>query len=207
AWSLSAGTWHWGRLPRSDSRTPGSPLPAAAKTGRMTLRPHSVVSHIIVDAVTGKAKGVGLIDEKTREAQEVFGKILVLCASTVESTRLLLNSASRQHPAGFGNSSGVLGQYLMDHLMGPSAFALVPQVSKFPYNNDDGRNNGIYIPKFRNVGEKQPGFIRGYGIQGSVQRRMLPTTMRLIGGFGSEFKRLVREAQDPAPAWLGAFGE
>jgi len=187
--------------------SPGSTLPAAAKTGRMTLRPHSVVSHIIVDTNTGKAKGVGFIDENTKQAHEVFGRVLVLCASTVESTRLLLNSASRQHPTGFGNSSAVLGHYLMDHLNGPSAFALVPQVSKYPYNNDDGRNNGFYIPKFRNVGEKHPGFIRGYGIQGGVQRRMLPTTMSSIAGFGSEFKKLVREAQDPAPAFMGAFGE
>ena len=187
--------------------SPGSTLPAAAKTGRMVLRPHSVVSHIIVDTDTGKAKGVGFIDEKTREAQEVFGKVVVLCASTVESTRLLLNSASRQHPAGFGNSSGLLGHYLMDHLTGPSAFGLVPEVSKFPYNNDDGRSNGIYIPRFRNLTDKHPKFIRGYGIQGGVQRRMLPTMMGSIAGFGSEFKKRVREAQDPAPAWLGAFGE
>jgi glucoside 3-dehydrogenase (cytochrome c) catalytic subunit len=187
--------------------SPGSTLPAAEATGRLTLRPNAVVSHVIIDQNTGKAKGVAFIDQITKESQEVFGKIVVLCASTIESTRLLLNSATRQHPEGLGNSSGVLGSYLMDHIFEISVFGSISSLSNFPSNHDDGRANGIYIPKFRNVGERHPKFIRGYGIQGSAQRGMLPTTMRSIPGFGSEFKRMVREAKDPAPFWLSAFGE
>lgn len=187
--------------------SPGSTLPAAAKTGRMTLRPNAVASHLIMDTATGKAKGVAFIDQNTKKAHEVFGKIVVLCASTIESTRLLFNSATRQHPEGVGNSSGVLGHYLMDHIFQISVGGLVPAVANYPYNYEDGRANGIYIPKFRNVGEPQQKFLRGYGIQGSVSRGMLPPTMRAIPGFGSEFKKLVRETKSPASFWMGAWGE
>jgi choline dehydrogenase-like flavoprotein len=188
--------------------SPGSTLPAAAKTGRLTLRPHSVASHVIIDTNTGKAKGVAFIDQQTKEAHEVFGKVILLCASTIESTRLLLNSASRQHGDSLANSSGVLGHYLMDHTYSIGIGGYVPPAAHIPYNFDDGRANGIYIPKFRNVGnDKQQNFLRGYGIQASVQRGMLPTTIRMIPGFGAEFKKLVREVKDPPPFWMGAFGE
>ena len=126
-----------------------------------------------------------------------MGKVVVLCASTIESTRLLLNSASRQHPAGLGNSSGELGNYLMDHTYAISIGGVVPSVANYPYNYDDGRANGIYIPKFRNIAERHQKFIRGYGIQGSVQRGMLPTTIKSIPGFGAEYKKLVRERKRP----------
>jgi glucoside 3-dehydrogenase (cytochrome c) catalytic subunit len=187
--------------------SPGSTLPAAAKTGRMTLRPNAVASHIIIDPKTGKAAGVAFIDQNTKKAAEVFGRIVLLCASTIESTRLLMNSATREQPEGLGNSSGALGHYLMDHIFQISVGGIVPAVAEYPYNYEDGRANGIYIPKFRNVGERHPKFIRGYGIQGGVSRGMLPTTMRSIPGFGSEFKKLVREAKDPATFWMGAWGE
>jgi choline dehydrogenase-like flavoprotein len=187
--------------------SPGSTLPAAAKTGRLTLRPNSVASHIIIDTNTGKAKGVAFIDQITKQSYEVMGRVVVLCASTIESTRLLFNSATRQYPEGVSNSSGVLGRYLMDHCFGLSAVGLVPSVANYPYNYDDGRANGIYIPKFRNISERHPKFIRGYGIQAGVQRGMLPTTVRSIPGFGSEYKKMVREAKSPAPFWMGAFCE
>lgn len=187
--------------------SPGSTLPAAAKTGRLTLRPDAVASHIIIDTKTGKPKGVAFIDRVTKKAHEVFGKVIVLCASTVESTRLLFNSATRQHPQGLGNSSGVLGHYLMDHTYAISLWGVVPPVAEYPYNYDDGRANGVYIPRYQNIGERNPKFVRGYGVQASVQRGLMPTTIRAIPGFGSEFKKLVREVKDPPPFWMGAFGE
>ncbi|HEX8089807.1 MAG TPA: GMC family oxidoreductase [Blastocatellia bacterium] len=187
--------------------SPGSTLPAAAKTGRLTLRTNAVASHVIIDTNTGKAKGVAFIDQVNKQGYEVFGKVIVLCASTIESTRLLFNSATRQHPSGVGNSSGVLGHYLMDHMFGLTVGGLVPGVANYPYNYDDGRANGIYIPKFRNIGERHPKFIRGYGIQGGAQRGMLPTTIKSIPGFGSEYKKMVRETNSPAPFWMGAWCE
>jgi choline dehydrogenase-like flavoprotein len=187
---------------------PGSTLPAAMKTRRLTLRANAVASHVIIDTGTGKAKGVAFIDQNTKKAYEAFGKIVVLCASTIESTRLLLNSVTDQYPNGVGNnSSGVLGQYLMDHTYAVSVGGLAPAAAKFPYNFDDGRNNGIYIPKFRNVWDKNPNFIRGYGIQASAQKGMLPSHLRRLPGFGSEFKKMVRETPDAPNFWMGAFGE
>jgi choline dehydrogenase-like flavoprotein len=187
--------------------SPSSTLPAAARTGRLTLRPNSVASHVIMDPKTGLAKGVAYIDQRTKKAAEAFARVVVLCASTIESTRLLLNSATREHPAGLANSSGALGHYLVDHTYAVSIGGIVPIASKYAYNFDDGRNNGIYIPKFRNLEDKQGKFLRGYGIQASAQRGMLPTNLRRIPGFGSEFKKMVREAQDPPSFWMGAFGE
>ncbi|HKA19328.1 MAG TPA: GMC family oxidoreductase [Blastocatellia bacterium] len=187
--------------------SPGSTLPAAAKTGRLTLRSNAVASHVIVDTKTGKAKGVACIDQITKKAFEVSGKVVVLCASTIESTRLMLNSATRQHPAGLGNSSGLLGCYLMDHIFQIGVSGLVPAVANYRYNYDDGRANGIYIPKFRNVNERHPKFIRGYGMQGGSQRGMLPTNLRQIPGFGAEYKKLVREVKDAAPFSIGMWGE
>jgi choline dehydrogenase-like flavoprotein len=187
--------------------SPGSTLPAAAKTGRLTLRPNSIASHVIVDSNTGKAKGVACIDQVTKKTFEVFGKVIMLCASTIESTRLLFNSATRQHPNGMGNSSGVLGHYLMDHTYAISVSGLVPAVANYPYNYDDGRANGFYIPRFRNLEDRQGKFIRGYGIQGSVRRGMLPANIRSIPGFGSEFKAMARDPKGPAPFGMSAFGE
>ncbi|HEX4945409.1 MAG TPA: GMC family oxidoreductase [Blastocatellia bacterium] len=185
----------------------GSTLPAAAKTGRMTLRPNAVVSHLIVDTNTSLAKGVAFIDQNTKRAQEVFAKVIVLCASTIESTRILLNSTSRQHPTGFGNSSGVLGHYLMDHTYSVSVGGLVPAAAKFPTGSEEGRNNGIYIPKFRNVTSKHPDFLRGYGIQCEVSRGMLPSHLHNISGFGPTLKQLIRETPSVPTFWIGAFGE
>lgn len=187
--------------------SPGSTLPAAAKTGRLTLRANAVVSHLIIDTNTSRAKGVAFIDQTTKKAQEVFAKVIVLCASTIESTRILLNSASRQHPEGFGNSSGVLGHYLMDHTYSVSVGGIVPATSKTQTPLDEGRNNGAYIPKFRNVQERHPDFLRGYGIQATVQKVMRPSHLQNISGFGPELKRLIRETPDAPPFWIGAFGE
>jgi choline dehydrogenase-like flavoprotein len=188
--------------------TPASTLPAAMKTGRLTLRPDAVCSHVIVDTNTGKAKGVAFIDRLTKKAEEVYGKVIVLCASTIESTRLLLNSVSRQYPNGMGNnSSGALGQYLMDHTYSISIGGGVPAAAKYSYNYDDGRNNGIYIPKFRNVFDRHPKFIRGYGIQAQAMKGMLPTHLKRIPGFGSKMKQLIRDTPDAPNFWMGAFGE
>jgi choline dehydrogenase-like flavoprotein len=187
--------------------SPGSTLPAAAKTGRMTLRPNSVVREILVDTNTGKAKGVRVIDQKTKQDYEYFGKTVVLCASTLESTRILLLSKSRQHPKGIGASSGALGHYLMDHMYQISAGGIVPMLKGMAYDFSDGRANGIYVPRFRNLKDKQKDFIRGYGMQGGSRMGYTFSHGKRTPGFGSELKKLVREAPNEITWGLGAWCE
>ncbi len=192
---------------RSYYSSPGSTLPAAAKTGKMTLRPNAVVREIIVDPNTGKANGVRVVNQITKQDYEEYGKVIVLCASTLESTRILLNSKSRQYPDGLGNSSGVLGNYLMDHMFLISAGGFVPVLKGMEYDYSDGRANGIYVPRFRNIRDKHPNFIRGYGMQGGCSQGYSFAHARQTPGFGAEFKKLVRENPREIPYWLGAWCE
>jgi choline dehydrogenase-like flavoprotein len=187
--------------------SPGSTLPAAAKTGRMTLRPNAVVREIIVDTDTGKASGVRVVNQITKRDYEEYAKVVVLCASTLESTRILLNSKSRQHPDGLGNSSGVLGRYLMDHMYSISAGGVVPTLNGTEYDFSDGRANGIYVPRFRNIWDKHPNFIRGYGMQGGCSQGYSFSHAKQTPGFGAELKQLVRENPREIPFWLGAWCE
>jgi choline dehydrogenase-like flavoprotein len=174
-----------------------STLPVAAATRRMTLRPNSVVRHIIIDNNTGKAKGVAFMDRVTRQEQEVFGKVIIVAASTLESTRILLNSRSRQHPNGLGNSSGVLGHYLVDHWGGIGASGYFKVLAGRDPINEDGKASGLFIPRFRNINKdtKQSRFIRGYGFECGSGTGMFPGVARnpnLAPGFGPEFKKKVR---------------
>src|SRR5262245_64498600 len=184
-----------------------STLPAAMATKNCTLRTNSIVRHIVVDENTGKAKGVAVVDRVTRQELEFFGKVIIVAASTLESTRILLNSKSRQHPNGLGNSSGVLGHYLMDHMFQISAGGVVPALKGTEYDFSDGRANGIYVPRFRNISDKHTDFIRGYGMQGGCRQGYAFNHARQIPGFGSEFKKLVRDNRREIPFWLGAWCE
>ncbi len=185
----------------------GSTLPAAAKTGRLTLRPHSVVREILIDTNTGKAKGVRVIDQRTKQDIEFLSKVVVLCASTLESTRILLNTKTRQHPNGLGNTSDALGRYVMDHVFPLGVNGIVPQLKGQAYDYSDGRANGIYVPKFRNVFDKHPNFIRGYGMQGGVRMGYSFAHAKNQQGFGAEFKKNVREAPTELFFSLNCWGE
>ena len=171
-----------------------STLPAAEATGRMTMRTNSIVRHILVDDNTAKAKGVAVVDRVTRQEMEFFGKVLIVAGSTLESTRLLLNSKSRQHPNGLGNSSGVLGHYLVDHFGGTGASGLLPMFAGRGAVNEDGKSSGIFIPRFRNLDAKtkQAKFLRGYGFEGGSAIGRFPGIAYRTPGFGSEFKKQVR---------------
>jgi choline dehydrogenase-like flavoprotein len=152
-----------------------------------------------MDKASGKAAGVAYIDRTTRVPREVRAKVVVLCASTLESTRLLLNSA----PGGLANSSGVLGKYLMDHIYGGGAAGEMPMLRANPWFGPPRRPNGIYIPRFRNVKETTTnGFIRGYGYQGGSS----PSFAMGAEGFGADFKKAVRE-QGKWHVNLGVWGE
>jgi choline dehydrogenase-like flavoprotein len=173
-----------------------STLPVADATGRMTLRPNSVVREVIVDRNTGKARGIAFVDRETRDEYEAFGKMIIVAASTLESTRILLNSKSRQHPNGLGNSSGVLGHYLVDHWGGMGAYGYFKVFVGRDAVNEDGKASGILIPRFRNISKetKQQRFIRGYGFECGTGGGLFPGFAKsaLMTGFGSDFKARVR---------------
>lgn len=170
-----------------------STLPAAAATGGMVLRPNSVVRHITVDD-NGKARGVAVVDRLTRQELEFTARVVIVAASTLESTRILLNSTSSAHPRGLGNSSGVLGRYLVDHFGGTGAAGYLPMLAGREPVNEDGKSSGVFIPRFRNLDAKtkHPKFLRGYGYEGGSSIGSFPGNARRTPGFGSEFKKAVR---------------
>jgi len=143
-------------------------LPAAIATGNLSLRPHSLVNKVIYDEKNQRAKGVEIIDTETRQTQEFFARIIFLNAATVATAAILLNSVSSRFPNGLGNGSDQVGRNLMDHHKGLSFSANVEGLEDMYYYGR--RPNPIYIPRFRNVKDKRPGFVRGYHFGGSGHR-------------------------------------
>lgn len=186
--------------------TQSATLPAARATGNLTLKSDSVVESIDYDPETRRASGVRVIDARTGERMVYTGRIVFLCASTVGSTQILLNSRSASFPNGLANSSGVLGHYLMDHTLGTGAAGMVPgYLDKVMLGN---RPNGIYIPRFRNLDgqDEDADFLRGYGYQGGSMRMGWQAMSGQIPGFGAEYKHALR---NPGPwmMFLTGFGE
>jgi choline dehydrogenase-like flavoprotein len=141
----------------------GATLIAADHTGNMTLQPDSIVTEIIFDPKLNKATGVRVQDAHTKTTTEYYAKVIFLCASTLNSTWLMLNSKSDRFPNGFGNDSDELGRNVMDHHLGVGAQADVEGHEDRYYSGR--RPNGIYIPRFRNIADsrsKRNDFTRGY---------------------------------------------
>jgi glucoside 3-dehydrogenase (cytochrome c) catalytic subunit len=178
----------------------------AMDTGNLTLRTNAIAREILVDKATGKARGVAFIDAENGRSYEARGRVVIVAASTLESARLLMLSKSSTHPNGIGNSSGHVGHNFCEHVMGPSVTGLVKDRIGQPRTNDDGRPGGFYVPRFRNLAEKHPNFIRGYGFEGGSGTTMFPGNARETPGFGAAYKKRVR---DYAGAFIsmGAFGE
>ncbi len=182
----------------------GSTLPAARKTGRLTLRPNSVVAEVLFDAKRGKIRGVKVIDANTMQEREYTARVVFLCASAIESTRLLLNSKSARFPDGFGNSSGTLGRYVMDHHYGSGAGGTYPG---FTDKRTIGRRpNGIYIARFRNVASQHPAFLRGYGMQGGSSRSGWGRGGGMPG-YGADFKQSLIDELGPWRLSASGWGE
>ena len=178
----------------------------ARDSGHLTIRPYSVVSEVFLDEATGRAAGVRVIDANTREVMEFKAPVIVLGAGTLDTTRILLNSRSARHPAGMGNSSGLLGCHLSEHAMGPRGSGFIPVRLGTEPTTDDGRPITPYVPRFRNVTDKHPDFIRGYHFQGGGGAYEYPAMAHDIAGFGKAFKSSVRKHY-PALISLGGFGE
>jgi choline dehydrogenase-like flavoprotein len=183
-----------------------STLPAATKTGNMTLRPNSIVYELIYDDKLGKATGVRLLDGETGEHHEFKAKIIFLCASTFGSTFIMMNSVSSRFPNGFGNDSGELGCNIMDHQLGVGASAQVEGFEdKYYYGRKPG---GFYLPRYQNLGTKESkrDYLRGFGYQGGASRQGYGQIAAELQVLGAELK----EAVTKPGIWgvnLGGFGE
>jgi len=178
----------------------------ARDSGNLTIRPYSVVSEVFLDEATGRAAGVRVIDANTREVMDFKAKVVVLGAGCLDTTRILLSSRSARHPQGMGNSSGLLGCHLSEHAMGPRGSGFIPQRIGTEATLDDGRAVSPYVPRFRNVKDKHPDFIRGYHFQGGGGSSEYPSMAHDIAGFGKAYKSSVRKYY-PALISLGGFGE
>jgi len=163
--SVSGAVHHDGWAPRT---TLHALLPSALATSRVTLRPDSIVSHLVLGSDLTTVRGVAGKDRLSGQSFEVSARIVVLCASTLESLRIMLNSRSRHCPDGVGNSRGLLGTRLLDH-------AAVSLSGSIPNSEDFAvepwtPGAGILIPRFCNVGRRDRKFVGGYGVSGGLQR-------------------------------------
>lgn len=177
----------------------------ALKTGNCTHVPNAMVWKVVMNSPANRARGVLYVDRNTREVKEVDGKLVVLCAQALESVRILFNSATREHPNGLANSSGVLGHYLMDHVFGVHVRGEMPDMAEKKLSiNGPHRPDGIYVIRFRNTHNRprSKNFIRGYGFQGGAAG---PNFAFAARGFGEAYKQAVLNSV--TSAGLGGFGE
>ncbi len=183
--------------------TQSSTLPAAMKTGNLTLRPFSIVKEILYDKDTKKAKGVRILDAETNKTYDYFSKIVFVNASAMNSTWLLMNSATDVWEGGLGSSSGELGHNLMDHHFRCGASGKAEGYEdKYYYGK---RANGIYIPRYRNLNGEKRDYIRGFGYQGGASREGWGRDVAEMA-IGGDFKDALSE---PGEWSIGitAFGE
>ena len=180
--------------------TQSSTLPAAVRTGNLTLRPHAIVRRVVYDKDRKRATGVELLDAVTRQTTEVSARIVFLCASSFNSTWILMNSATDVWPGGLGSSSGELGHNVMDHHFRVGATG---RIDGFTDRIVNGRRpTGFYIPRFRNVNGDKRAYVRGFGYQGSASRQNWAREVAELG-IGAALKEELRE---PGPWTIGATG-
>ncbi|MBG8553973.1 GMC oxidoreductase [Hymenobacter guriensis] len=183
--------------------TQSATLPAAMATGNLTLRPFSIVTKILYDKDTKRAKGVEVLDAETNQTYEYYAKIVFLNASTLNSAWVLMNSATDVWPEGLGSSSGELGHNLMDHHFRTGAYGEMPGYEdKYVYGR---RANGIYVPRFRNLFGDKRDYIRGFGYQGGAGREGWSRDIAEMS-IGGDFKDALSEPGQWTMG-LGAFGE
>ena len=177
--------------------TNASTIPAAYATGNLTVRPHSLVNHVIYDEQKNKATGVEIIDTETNKTETFYARIIFLNASTVATSFILLNSTSSRFPNGLGNGSDQVGRNLMDHHKGLSITGMAEGFDdKYYYGR---RPIGIYIPRFRNVNDKTDAFIRGYNFQAGAGRSKGSQPADVTIGAG------LKEAMSEPGSWQMTF--
>jgi choline dehydrogenase-like flavoprotein len=183
--------------------TQSATLPAAMKTGNLTLRPFSIVTRILYDKDTKKATGVEILDAETNKTYEYKSKIVFVCASALNSTWVLMNSATDVWEGGLGSSSGELGHNVMDHHFRAGASGTVEGFEdKYLYGR---RPTGIYIPRFRNIYDDKRDYIRGFGYQGGAGRGRGVEIAEMT--VGADLKEALSVASDNWNMGITGFGE
>lgn len=178
-------------------------LPAAERTGNLTILTDSLVESVVYDEEAGRASGVRYVRTTDGTRHEIGARIVFLCASAIASACILLNSRSERFPNGLANSSDALGRYLMDHILGVGAAGELPGLNDRYYA---GRSpSGVYIPRYANTTEHDRGVLRGWGYQGRAHRETWPRAAR-GPGIGRDVKTSIR-TPGPWTIGLGLFGE
>lgn len=174
--------------------SPGTSLRAALATGKCTVRADAAVARLTFDKRTGTPNGVEYVDCGSKAVQHVYGRVVFLCASTLETLRIMMCSKGPAHPDGIGASSGVLGRYLMDHIVSNIYFSM-------PDVRDDGSSgfqllgsDSILIPRWQNLEEKREPFMRGFGLWGGIQRLPFPPMLQKKRGTACGFLSAMGEA-------------
>ncbi len=165
-----------GNEKRADLSSIATTLDAAEKTGRLTVRTNAVVSRVLMSADGTRATGVELVDALSGQTEDIRSRLVVLCASTIETLRILMLSKSTAHPQGIGASSGTLGHYLMDHIAGNTYFYL-PEVRNTEETYDYTGGDSIIIPRYQNLGASREAYPGGFGMWGCVQRLPIPRVL------------------------------
>lgn len=183
--------------------TQSATLPAAMKTGNLTLRPFSIATKVLYDKDSKKATGVEILDANDNKTYEFKSKIVFLCASAFNSTWILMNSATDIWPEGLGSSSGELGHNVMDHHFRVGAGGRVEGYEDFyTYGR---RPTGIYVPRFRNIYNDKRDYLRGFGYQGGAGRgRGLPVAELTIG---ADLKEAMSQPSEHWYFGMTGFGE
>ncbi|MBV9989525.1 MAG: GMC family oxidoreductase [Chitinophagaceae bacterium] len=180
--------------------TQSSTLPAAMKTGNLTVRPFSIVTRLIYDKNTKKATGVEVLDAENNKTYQYHSKIVFLNASALNSTWVLFNTATDIWPDGLGSSSGELGHNVMDHHYNLGASGTIEGFEdKYTFGR---RPTGFYIPRFANIGNDKRDFLRGYGYQGQASRSVWSREIAELN-IGADFKEALTE---PGAWGIGATG-
>ena len=183
--------------------TQSSTLPAAVKTGRLTLKAFAIATEVLYDKNAKRATGVRVLDAVSDQQTDYKAKVVFLCASTLNSTWLLMQSATDVWPGGLGSSSGELGHNLMDHHFRLGEEGTIEGIEdKYYYGR---RPNGFYVPRYRNLFGEKRDYLRGFGYQGSASRDSWSSAVAELG-IGGAFKDA---AAEPGPWKIGgtAFGE
>jgi choline dehydrogenase-like flavoprotein len=165
----------------------------AVHSGNCTLISNAMVHQVLMDKNTNRATGVVYVDRNTLERHEVHARAVILCAQSLESVRILLNSTDSRYPNGLANSSGVMGHYFMAHIRSAGGSGEFPVFDSKPTLNGPNRPSGIYIARFRNLpgGPRSKTFLRGYGFEGDSGVDFNWGAP----GFGEAYKRALLEPQ------------